>query len=154
MSLETMEEKDFDEYLNKRVCVTLKKLKENENPFLINKLVKVSHNKESESFPTLPRYNYDDEAINSYVQVKIVGLLRSVTKNNEKVFTFNIGSEYSNMQHILLSCLPDFAMFIDTTDILHKKIEENRYAICKRLNYDVFSIINSYLTHDYKLIIK
>ena len=57
------------------------------------------------------------------------------------------------MQHILISCIPNFALFVDTTDILHKNIEYNQQVICRRLNNDVFSIIKSYLTHDYKQII-
>ena len=148
-----MEEKDFEEYLNKRVCITLKKLKKNENPFFINKFEKFINDIESQEVEVLPRY-IDDESINHYIQVKIMGILKSIRKNDENVFSFSITpEEYPQMQHILLSCIPDFALFVDTTDILHKNIEYTQQDICRRLNNDVFSIIKSYLTHDYKQII-
>ena len=148
-----MEEKYFEEYLNKRVCITLKKLKKHENPFFINKFEKFINDIESQEIEVLPRY-IDDESINHYIQVKITGILKSIRKNDENVFSFSITpEEYPQIQHILLSCIPDFALFVDTTDILHKNIEYTRQVICRRLNNDVFSIIKSYLTHDYKQII-
>ena len=148
-----MEEKDFNKYLNKRVCITLKKLKKHENPFFINKFENIINNLERQHLERLPLY-HNDESIDTYIQVKIIGRLQSVKKNDEKVFSININpEEYPQIQHIILSCLPDFALFVDTTDILHKNVEYARQDICRRLNNDVFSIIKSFLTHDYKQII-
>ena len=148
----------FKKYLDKRCVVILRKLKNNENPFNIEKYIPISRSDELDELDESDELDHSElTANNNYnnrlSQVKIIGTLQSISKENgdyKKLRTVSIKPD-DNLQssHIITSDIDNFALFIDNSDELKSNTIYAFSSLEKRLQQDNLYEISLFLCHEY-----
>ena len=139
----------FKKYLDKRCVVILRKLKNNENPFNIEKYIPISKSDELDHSELTANNNYN----NRLSQVKIIGTLQCISKENsdyKKLRTVSIKPD-DNLQssHIITSDIDNFALFIDNSDELKSNTIYAFSSLEKRLQQDNLYEISLFLSREY-----
>lgn len=144
----------FEKYVDKRCVVILRKLKDNENPFNIEKYIPISNSYELDE---------SDESVHSELtvnnhnirlsQVKIIGTLQSISEKNihyKNLRTVSIKPD-DNLQssHIITSDIDNFSLFIDNSIELKRKTLYAFSSLKKKLLQDNLYDISSFLSHEY-----
>jgi len=145
----------FKKYLDKRCVVILRKLKNNENPFNIEKYIPISRSDELDESDELDHSELtaNNNYNNRLSQVKIIGTLQSISKENsdyKKLRTVSIKPD-DNLQssHIITSDIDNFALFIDNSDELKSNTIYAFSSLEKRLQQDNLYEISLFLSREY-----
>jgi len=148
----------FKKYLDKRCVVILRKLKNNENPFNIEKYIPISRSDELDESDESDELDHSElTANNNYnnrlSQVKIIGTLQCISKENsdyKKLRTVSIKPD-DNLQssHIITSDIDNFALFIDNSDELKSNTIYAFSSLEKRLQQDNLYEIALFLSREY-----
>ena len=150
----------FEKYVDKRCVVILRKLKDNENPFNIEKYIPISNSYESDELDELDE---SDESVHSELtvnnhnirlsQVKIIGTLQSISEKNIHYNNLRMVSikPDNNLQssHIITSDIDNFSLFIDNSIELKRKTLYAFSSLKKNLLQDNLHDISSFLSHEY-----